>query len=105
MLKLRLKAMGDVDVGADPVDLDVDVEVEAEMEGDCDADGDMEAWVDCVEGGFGILFPCCRWSFHRKFVLHGHCPCTLVYLNHKIESILTLNMNDMDKYCDTGMTG
>jgi hypothetical protein len=61
---------------------DVDVEVETEMEGDGDADEDMEAWVDCmrVEGGFGVLFPCYRWSFHGNFLLHGHCPCTLVPL-------------------------
>jgi hypothetical protein len=32
------------------------------------------------EGCFGILFPCYRWSFNGKFLLHGHRPCTLVYL-------------------------
>jgi hypothetical protein len=41
----------------------------------------MEIWRrGWDEGEFGVLFPCYRWSFHGNFLLHGHCPCTLVPL-------------------------
>jgi hypothetical protein len=70
-----VEAEAEVDVDADP-DVDLDVEAKTEMEGDRDADGDGEAWVDCVrdEGGFGVLFPCCRCSFHAIFLLRAVLP-------------------------------